>query len=333
MIEVYRNFELVTMNPVYTEFVWRRRFSKAGEFQLITGFTREKLDTFAIGNIIYKRDVDEAAFVESRNVIQSIEGELMLIVRGRFLPSLLERRIVTFTGNTNLQALLNSLVNNNFLGGAGTLRSMAPLVRLLPYTLPAVNVQAEYKQRNAYEAISSLLEENRTGVRTNYNLEAQAFDISFYTPVETDVVFSKEFANIVEQDFMDDNGRYKNVVYVEDQYIHNNSTFKGLERREIAVSAPRQGSATLQQTAIDALNENKALRTLSSVVNPLSKQFEYLKDWNIGSVVLSENRILGYSEREVITEITEFYDETGLNLEVNLGDYIERGGLNVNNNR
>ncbi|MCL2420824.1 MAG: siphovirus ReqiPepy6 Gp37-like family protein [Defluviitaleaceae bacterium] len=333
MIEIYKDFELITIDPVYTDFIWRRRFSRAGEFQLITNFTTEKLSLFAQGNVIYKRNVDEAGFIESRNVIQTIDNDLMLVVRGRFLPSLLDRRVVTLTGDFNLPTLLDDIISNNFLASAGHLRSIAPVVRLLPSMLPSINVSVEYQRRNVYDAVVNLLQVNNNGMRVQYNLDNRTFDISFYQPAETDVVFSKEFANIIEQDYRDDNEGYRNVVYVEDQYIHNNHLHSGLERREVAVSAPRAGSTTLSQTARDALNEHKAVRTLSSVVNPFNKQFEYLKDWDIGSVVTSENRTLGYSEREVITEITEFYDQSGLNLEVNLGDYIERGDMRVSSHR
>ena len=124
---------------------------------------------------------------------------------------------------------------------------------------------------------------------------------------------------------MDDKSNYRNVVIAGDGdniYIHNDALYTGINRREISTSASRQESPI--QAAIDALRENRERRTLSSVINPFNKQFEYLTDWNIGSIVRSESRELMYSEREVITEITEYYDETGVNLEVNLGDIVER---------
>ena len=343
MLEIYRDFELITMEPIFTDFFWRRRFSRPGEFQLTTAFSREAWEYFKPydprrpnepGHVIYKRDVDEAAFIESRNVVDTIDNETMLIVRGRFLPSVLDRRQLTLAGNFTLQSLLSNIINNNFLAGAGSFRSMAGHMRLLPFTIPLVNVSVEYQRRNVYEAVTALLEESRIGLRANYNFATRTIDISFYEPVKTDVTFSKQFANIIEQDYRDDIEMYKNVVYVEDRLIHNDSTHRGFNRREIAVSAPRQGeSTTLTQTALDALNENRAIRTISSVVNPYNNQFEYLKDWTIGSEVLSESRQLGFSEREVITEITEFYDASGMNLEVITGDYIERGNRRVRYHR
>lgn len=328
MLEVYKNFELVTMAPVFTELVWRRRFSMAGEFQLTTNFTGEAFEIFGQGNILYKRNVDEAAFIESRNVIQSIDGELRLIVRGRFLPSLLDRRVVNLEWVSTPPIIVEHIINSNFLQGAGSLRSMAPGLRLLPVpNFNGTRIAVEYRNRNAYDIITTLLQEHNAGLKGRYNFDNNTMDISFYEPVQTDVTFSKEFANIIEQDYRDDIERYRNVVFVEYNsgiFIHNNNAHTGLDRREIAVRARADTASGLMVSAWDAINENRAVKTLSSIVNPFNRQFEYLKDWNVGSVVLSENRAIGFLSREVITEVTEYYDRSGMNLEVNLGSYITR---------
>ena len=334
MVEVYKNFELMTMSPVFKTLMWRRRFSHAGEFQLVTNFTAEMFEIFGLGNIVYHRKVDEAAFVESRHVVQTVENDLVLVVRGRFLPSILDRRVATAQGHFTLQNLLTNIVNHNFLASAGARRSMAGSVRLLPFTLPSINVAADYHNRNAYEMVSRLLEEHGLGIRAAYNFATSTIDLSFYQPQETEVVFSKQFSNIIEQDYMDDTQPYRNVVFVREGdtiHIHNDALHTGINRREMSTSAASNESPA--QAAIDALRQNQGRRTLSSVVNPFNKQFEYLTDWDIGSIVQSENRELAYSEREVVTEITEYYDSTGLNIEVNLGDIKERGIANGYTNR
>jgi len=325
MLEIYKDFELLYVEPNYSRLMWRRRFGMAGEFQMHTNFTAEKMDIFAQGNIVYKRDVDEAVFVEERRVIQNLYGELIMVVRGRALTSLLDRRVATAEGNYTLSTILTNIINNNFLtGGNNAAARVMPSLRLVPLNIGAVNVSADYKRASAYEAITGLLAENNIGVRCRYNIPDKTYDLEFYGPTETDVVFSREYANIIDQDYYDSVEKFKNVVYVDDKYVHNND-IAGFERREMSVYAPSgSGAAYFRQTAIDALNKNKATKTLSSTVNAYGQQYEYLTDWDIGSVVLSHNAALNYSEREIITEVTEFYDESGMNLEVNLGDYKVR---------
>jgi len=324
MIEIYNNFELIGLNPVYSKFTWIRRFSRAGEFRLETNFTPEKFREFAAGNIIYKRNVDEAAIIERRKVIQTINDELMLVVEGRHLSSILDRRIFSLEGEMQLISILDNIINNNFMAAAGTLRTMVPEgFRFIPYTVPPINISAQYRQANAYESIVKLCEENGLGVRMRYNFSTRTHDLMFYQPTQTDVVFAKKFANVIEQNYMDDTERYRNVVYIEDQHIHNNTFFSGMSRREMTIQMPGEGQ-NFTQSSLDALHENRAIKILSSTINPYSEQFVYLEDWDIGSIVLSRNQELDYSEKEIVSEIVEIYGEEGLSLVVNLGDYIER---------
>ena len=322
MFEVYNNFELVTVDPTFTNFKWRRQFSRAGEFQLGTFFTPEKMEIFAEGNVIYKRNVDEAAFIERRSVIQDINGNLILVVSGRGLASILDRRIFTINGSYGLKSFLTTVIGNNFLSGAAEQRRIRGM-RLMGHDFPDTPISADFTRANVYDTLVKILEDNNIGVKVRYNLPEKTYDLQFCQETDTDVVFSREFANIVEQDYTDDTEKYKNVVYVDTQYTHNDGIYTGLGRREMAIPAPTQGQ-NVSQNAINALMDNKAVRTLSNVVNPYSRQYEYLTDWNIGSVVLAKSLAVGYAEKELVTEITEFYDETGLNLEVNLGDYKVR---------
>jgi len=321
MIEIYRDFELLALAPVYSEFVWTRRFASAGEFRIETHFTPELFQELAEGNIIYKRDVDEAAIIEQRVVVQTIHDELKLIATGRHLSSILDRRIFSFEGEIELGALLQNIVNNNFMAASGVNRSMVGdgLV-FTPGSLPSTIISAEYRRQNAYNVITTLCAENDLGVKVRYNIDNRTFDLAFLQPQETDTVFSKEFANVLEQDYRQDTTGYRNVVLVEDQYIHNNTLFGGMARREMTIGMPREGQAHFTQSARDALYENRAVRSLTSTVNPHSEQFVYLQDWDIGSIVTSQSDQLGFSERAIVSEIVEIYGEEGFSLVVNIGD-------------
>ena len=325
-VEIYRDFTLIAKCPAVEMFRWARRFSRPGGFMLTTAFNKELFtDVYAQGNVLYKRDNDEGALITGRRVIATLEGDLRLIVDGKALSSILDRRLVTLNGDFTLQALLNNIINNNFLADAGAARSMAPLVRLLPVPgFGGNNIPVDYRQRNVLDVLNDLLQENEIGVRIRYNIPNRTFDIEFYTPTPSIAVFDKEWGNVLEQDYWDDNSDYKNVVLVGDNFVYNNN-ITGFGRREIAAVEPREGATRFAQTARDVLNRNRAIRTLSSRVDANSVQFEYGKDWDIGSVVLSQHREIGFAEKEIITEIIEFYDETGKNIEVNTGDYTERG--------
>ena len=320
-VEVYRDFELLVKCPTVETLQWRRGFLRPGGFLLTTPFSPEKMDIYAIGNVIYKRDIDEAGFITGRRVIQLLDGDMRLIVEGVALHSLLGRRVISLEGSFTLQALLTSIVNGNFLAQAGSGRSMAPLLRLLPFSLSSFNenLTVEYRQRNALDVVVDLLEARDVGCRCAYNIPNRSLDLSFYDALPSDTVFDKEFNNVLEQDYFDDDSNYRNVVLVGDDFVYNNH-IGGFLRREVSTSEPRENTeALLRQAAREALGQNRLIRSLSSSVDVQNMQYVYERDWTIGSRVLSRNRDIGFSEHEVITEILEFYDEEGFHLDVNMG--------------
>ena len=325
MVEIYNNFVLESFLPPYSRFTWIRRFTHIGEFKLETKFTPEAFHALTKGRVLYKRDVDEAAFIERRMVVENAFGELLLIVEGRHLSSFLDRRVVSIAGDMTLSAAIDSMINSNFMSGAGNLRSMqGEGLRFMPRSIPNRNVSIEHENVCAERVLTDLCEEHGVGIKVRYNINNRTFDLHFLNPVETDVAFSKNFGNVFEQNFLEDTKRYKNVVYIENEFIHNNNAFRGMERREMAIPLPRQGQTHFLQSALDALHENRAVQTLSSTVNPHSEQFTYLTDWNLGSVVLSKSVELEFTERGLINEIVEIYGEGGLALVVNIGS-ITRG--------
>ena len=324
MIEIYNSqFELLMMDPPFSRFMWRRRFTGSGEFKLETFFAPEKMELYKHGNVVYKRDVKEACFVESVKVMQSIDGDMKLIVSGRSVASILTRRIFTMQGNYTPSSFLQAVIERNFLTEAAANRRV-PSLRLLSVDVSADTLRVDFKQQNVFQHIEKVLLEHDAGLTMRYNVGNKSFDLRFVSAAETDVVFSREFANVTEQDYSNDATNHKNVVYVGTGFVMNDN-LHGFERREMAISLPGASEGiSNEQAARNALNTNKVTKTLSNVIYAYSKQYEYLKDWNLGSVVLAQNTQIGYSERELVSEVTEFYDETGQNLEVNTGDYKQR---------
>jgi len=335
-IEVYEDprdgGKLILKCPDIESFQWTRRFSRPGEFMLATSFSKDKFNTYSPstpkshGRIIYNREHGEAAFITSRNVIVAINGDLRLIVRGVSIPSILDRRVFDFSGDATLQTFLTHVLHSNFFAQAGTARSMFPLFNLMP--VPSFSnemIPFEYRHQEVLSALVDILASHNLGMRGHCTFQSinrlESFALEFFQPTESIAVFSKDWGNVLEQNYFEDNSHAKNVVLVGDSYIYNHH-ITGIDRREISTTEPRQGG--FAQAARDVLNQNSATRTLSSHIDVDSVQFQYGKDWDIGSIVLSQNKDIGFSEREIVTEIIEFFDKTGRNIEVNTGSYLNR---------
>jgi len=325
-IDIYdANYRRIAVDPVFIDFRWVRRFSRPGEFQITTPFTQEMFDYFKpyqpprpgqpaqAGHVVHKQDTDEVAFVENRHVVQTIDNKVLLVARGRFASCLLDRRVVSLEGRLGLAAALQNIVQNNFLAPAGAGRNM-PNVRLLPTNVPNASVYVNASRRGADVVIRELLEEHQAGVRVRWNFDSRVYEIEFYQPRETLAEFSKDFTNVSEQEYWEDTEQYKNVVFVGDEFTHGVGL--GFERREMAIGAPAEGTETIQEAGSTALGRNAAVRTITNVINTANPQFVYLRDWDLGSIVTTENRELGFESREVVVEVTEFFDESGRNIEV-----------------
>lgn len=323
ILEIYKDFVLKGALTTFVTLVWSRKFSVCGDFTLELPFDIEtdlyKLDLLEVGNVIYKRDTDEGAIIESQQIIQ-VSGNLKFIIKGRFLASLLDRRIFDLSGEIDINVLLERMINENFLTiGNRKIDNF----RLMPFTLPTKLIKADYKHQDVLKCIETLMQQEKTGFKIIYNIDLKTYDLYFYDKKETNVIFSPELGNILQQDYLNSISQYKNVVYIDTVYIHNDD-IKGIERREKWIDKGQGEQDYNLQRALDALEESKAVKTLASEVDPNSMQFYYLLDYDIGSLVLSESKLLNYSEMDLIIQINEVYSSNGLRLEINFGDYIPK---------
>ncbi len=143
--------------------------------------------------------------------------------------------------------------------------------------------------------------------------------------IQTDVKFSKEFNNVIEQEYYLNTTQNKNTCIVEDNEgstITVNDGNKGLGRKETYMKLDSQSTSTAQEQGKLYLQQFKILESMDTVMDTNSIQFEYLKDWNLGDVVTTINKKLGVTIQKNIVEVEEFYDTSGLNLAVTFGDYL-----------
>ena len=99
MLNVYKeNYERVGYIESYSYLSWVRRYSEVGEFELKCA--PENLPLLSLGNLLNKSGDKEAGLIETI-LVESVEEEI-ITVRGRFLPVLLESRIIWNTENLQI---------------------------------------------------------------------------------------------------------------------------------------------------------------------------------------------------------------------------------------
>lgn len=147
---------------------WRRKYFEAGEFEIVLPVNDYVMQFIDKNVLVMRNNYTEAGIIETIEFSDNGTDE-ELIVSGRFLSSLLERRIVkskiNFSGNT-IEGM-NTIVN-----------AMTPLTTQwetgqVTMSSPHIDFQCTYK--NVYEYLCKLAEYSNIGFRIVPNVESKVY--------------------------------------------------------------------------------------------------------------------------------------------------------------
>jgi len=352
-MEIYvldRELDFKGILEEYTSLIWRRRYSKHGDFELHCSLTPDTLILLKKGNVIWKKDDDEAGYIEYGNLKQDTAGKEVLVVKGKFLTGYLARRIIWEMKNLNTtsELAIRELINSNVINPIDTTRKidLMALNEVRNYT-QTINKQVSYK--NLLETIEEIAGVSELGIRTLLDLENKLMIFDIYEglnrtagqSVNPPAIFSKEFENILEQEYTDSLNNYRNTVLVAGEGEGSDREFialengQGLDRYEMFVDARDLQSKDendnvipiaeyrklLEDRGISKLSEHKEIKTFDSKVN-LNSNLEYGSDFNLGDVVTCTSKKWGVTINTRITEIEEIYEQDGFKVSVTFGNNI-----------
>lgn len=308
----------------YTSMQWLRKYSKTGQFELHL----PPSDLLVPENVI--RNGNEAAIIESVNISLSEQG-LTAEVRGRFLMSYLDRRIIwglmAMTGTA--ENVMRSMVTNNLRG--------------LPLTVAAAagytgNIDYQCSYGNILTEIEDISEMTGLGVKVDFDRMFKVYkglDRTASQSVNPRAIFSRDFENVLTSEYFLDQTARKNVALVagqgdgEERLLVTVGDETGLERRELYVDARDIGSGeddapitVAEQQAMLAvrgqtkLAELKTTESFTATVDPHGN-LKYKVDYDLGDIVTITD--MGIRTDARITEIKEIYEGGGLKLDLTLG--------------
>ncbi|WMI82101.1 siphovirus ReqiPepy6 Gp37-like family protein [Anaerotignum sp. MB30-C6] len=324
---VYENFELQGLITQYDSLCWTRRFNDVGECEIVMPFDEEIFMLLKINSVLYHKQNNEACFVLQKNVTTDSFGNEKLTIIGKSISCILKNRITSFIGDTKISDLVTKLLNENFIKATNINRNIPNMVidSVVLQNNPVISLK--YENADVFTIIKEITQQYDIGFRINYDIANKRYVFELYEGiVQTDVKFSKEFNNVLEQEYYLNTTEHKNTCIVENDQgsaIIVNDGNKGLARKETYMKLDSQSTITAQEQGKLYLQQFKVSETLDTVMDTNSIQFFYLVDWNLGDVVTTVNKKLGVTIQKNIVEIEEFYDTTGLNLAVTFGDYLK----------
>lgn len=332
---IVRNKSFVKISAIDTvdSVIWVSRYSDFGDFELYTPITQELLSSLQEDFYLSIDESDTIMIIESIQIKTDLENGNKLLVKGRSLESILDRRIVQAQTiiDGSLTDGIGRLLTENAINASQPQRNIPGLI--YNTILDPNSLKAQFDGEYLSDIILYLADLNQVGFKITLNDSNQFVSTLYYgkdrSYDQTEngfVVFSPTFENLLSSDYFQSNMYRKTYALIfgdptsgpahRVEVLATNDT--GLERRELLVNASDlskfvQGSSTeipipeyldqLRERGRQELRQNRSIVRFEGSVDVNSRDFKYGRDFFLGDIVQFENEY-GLKGKARITEFT-----------------------------
>ena len=348
------DFNRVGEISAYETLTIERNYDKLSKLTLQLDGNKENIDKLQKGRILTTVDNPEYGYIIEHLEYMDEKGSKLEVIAPS-LNSILGYRTVEGQQrfNGNVEDVAKGFVSANAINPVN-LNRIIPKLRLalnfgITETTDETKVGGEldeylYSICNKFEMSFDVIM-NHADKKLDF-LTWQGIDRSIQQSENPHVIFSKEFDNVIKQNYVNSDLNKKTVAIVagegegvERKYTVTNDELSGLERRELFVDArdlqseytdENNNSKTLttgeyEETLINRglskLVENGTIETFESEVDMFS-QFTYGRDYQLGDVVSVANNDLGKVLHARISSATLTSNRNGVELDVKFGSNI-----------
>lgn len=334
-------YETLAVLDKFVSFIWTVRFREYGDFEITMPIEASAIPYLKRDNYLMTSKSDRYMIIEDLEIKSDVELGLELVITGRSLESILERRVIwgQIILSGNLQNEIERLLNENFINPTTTSRKIQNFrfQRSSDPQITSLEVDTQFVGDNVYDIIATLCVDKNIGFRIlpegpgGFCFELyQGTNRSYNQDVNPWVTFSPSFENLFSSNYFESGRDYKTVAITAgegegtDQKIEEVIAVDamGLGRRELFVDAGGISSSTtdgklteseylrqLREKGSEALAEKATTKAFEGEVDA-HKQFVYGKDFTIGDIVQVINE-LGMESESQITELILSHDATG----------------------
>lgn len=338
----------------YESVIWTDRYYEAGDFEIYTPVTAEILSVIQQDRYIQRRDSDHVMIIEKLLIKTDAESGNHITVTGRSLESLLMRRIVwkqtRISGS--LQNGIKKILTENVISPEDPARRIDNFIfeESTDPRITSLKVEAQYTGDEIYDVVVKLCKEHGLGFKVTLNDNKQfvfklymGIDHSYEQNENPYVIFSPNFENIVNSNYIESKSALKNVTLIGGEgegsarryATIGNAT--GLDRRELFTDARDISSdvgdgvvlteeeyiAQLKQRGEEKLSENVDIVSFEGEVEA-TMMFRYQEDFFEGDIVQIENEY-GHETRTRIIEMTTSENEQGTSVYPTFSTMNEKG--------
>ena len=311
-------FESIAVVDTYESLIWTDRYNAYGDFEIFFAMDTGLLEYLKEDNYLWLKESEHCMIIEEIKIDSDTEDGNHLIVTGRSLESILERRIIwgqrIFSGN--FQNAIQTMLNENIISPSIADRKI-PNFTFKASTdskVTGLTIDNQYTGDDLYTVIKGLCEENNIGFKIILTDENK-FEFCLYAGADRSynqtenpyVVFSPNFENIINSNYYSSKANLKNVTLVagEGEGASRKTTVvgsgSGLDRRELFTDARDISSDTedgqlpeneyiAQLTAKGEknLSDHDRVTAFEGEVE-VTRLFKYGEDFFIGDIVQIAN--------------------------------------------
>jgi hypothetical protein len=328
-IRIYNpSLQLQGVIDEFSSLIWIRRYQEPGEFELRTPYAAESKQLLIPENIVQRfdgRETVDAGVVE--NIFMTSDE---IIIKGRFLESYLDRRLIKettyYTGNA--EDSMRSIISN---------METIPLLSLgTDYGLTETLIfQATYK--SVLNIISKACRATGLGFRIRPDFSTRDLYFEVYKGADrtssnaAKVIFSEKYDNLMNEQYSYDSTSYKTKAFVS-QLIDNvrvaynigGGTGLGLREVHVPTTVDVNGKTSAE---IEASMKNQGQRALDSKIiwesftfaTDAESPFRYRSDYDVGDLVHVKHTAWNIDLALRISEIEEDYKDGGRDIVVTCG--------------
>lgn len=338
----------------FSSLLWDIEYYKCGAFEVYIAASPRNIEIFQTGRIVGRDDDKEhLGLIESVELETDAEDGDYLIIKGRFLMCLLERRIIYPTFNfTKLvsysQIIMNVVQYNACTSGIRKIPGLS--LGNTSGTCWDTETKLQVSYDNLMEWVYTICE--KIGGTANIRLSkpdneqcemifelSQGTDRSILQKINPHIIFSDRYNNLLSFTYFTDTSVKKNYAYVlgkgEGEKRKRTIYFEGtepssLERYEVYVDAKdisdeeqiANETKPLSEEEYSELLKEKGKQNLvptktksESQIAVQSTQFQYGVDYFVGDFVTVEHHRFGIRQNKIqLVGMIESFDRNGRNL-------------------
>lgn len=332
-IVMNKQFEKLAVVDEYTSLIWTTRFYKCGDFELCVDVDQKTTGLFKEGYYIYREDDDNVGVVEKIQIQKTQDDQELLIITGRFLPSIIARRIIAqqTVVNGTVSTCVNKLLTDAIINPSIAARKISNFI-LGSYAI-SQTMQAQYTGDNLLDTISAIGQTYGVGFKVILNDQNQfvftmfeGVDHSYDQSENPYVVFSDEYDNLLSSQYFED---YKELVT--DVLVAGEG--EGLDRKTLWVSEVnntglnryemykdqrnlQSNDGEITEADYEAQMRESGLESITTITTAFTGtvyfgNVQWKQDVNIGDICVIENKKWGIYINSRLVEVIESVNEAG----------------------